>query len=106
MGKLSLAQRIFRLVSGIRDPVLRIDVASSINFLADIYTSGRASKEEVLKDLEDVCYEIFKKTMASEPDEVIKERAKNEAKELLEAMKLTSLRRRLTSKYSSWGASE
>lgn len=103
---MSLAQRIMKLVGGIKDPVLRIDVASSINFLADVYTSGRASKDEVLQDLREVCYEVLKKTMPGQPDEVIKEVADKEANELLEAMKIVSLRRRLTSKYSFRGSLE
>lgn len=101
-----MAQRIMKLISNIKDPVLRIDIASSINFLADVYTSGRASREEVMQDLRELCYEVFKKAAPDQPDEVLKERAEREAEELLEAMRIVSFRRRLTSKYGFRGLSE
>jgi len=55
---MSLQAKILSLISGISDTVVRVDVASTINFLYEVYASGRAKGEEVRRELYAVCSDV------------------------------------------------
>jgi hypothetical protein len=46
---MSVANLITTLISGIRDPATRMDVASTINYLLDLYSSRMITDEEVFQ---------------------------------------------------------
>lgn len=88
------------LIKDLTDPIMRIDVASTINFLSDLYNSGKISEQELAEDLTDVCTTVFKKTRPDLADVDLDELVKKEVEDFIRVIKLSGLRRRLSSKYS------
>jgi len=97
---MSLTQKIQALVSGIDDPRMRMDVASTITFLADLYGNGRISREDLARDLYDICVDVLRASNPELLDEEIAERARILADELLQAIRLSRLAQRTIYRYS------
>jgi len=95
----SLEAKVFQLVSKLRDPTMRIDVASSIKFLADVYRLGRANEEDIFNDLMDICMTVYKETEPDLSDEEVRDKAEDTAKDLMRIIKITGVTRRVSQKY-------
>ena len=98
---MSLSQMVLALLSKITDPKTRIDLMTTINYLKNVYMSGRGSDEEIKKDLRDVAAEIIRLSNPDLLEEEIAPRAEVVAEELFRRFKLESMRYRLAAKYKS-----
>jgi len=88
-----LEQKILNLISGITDPSMRIEIARTVKFLFEVWTSGKVPANEILKDLKDVTYMVvsFKFPLLSE--EELRKKAEDLAKDIFRAFKLESMYR-------------
>lgn len=100
---MSLQAKILNLLSGIGDPLVRMDIASSIHYLSDIYASGSAKEEEVRNSVYEICYDVIRATRP----ELIEEEARDEAKrmtdEIMSAFRMETLRRRISTRFRARG---
>ena len=99
---MSLQAKIQELIKDIPDPTVRIDIASTISFLADIYTMHSADEDEVLKDLIDVCYSVYTVTRPDLDEKDRRQLAEKKANEIMIAIKMRGMTRRMASKYSGF----
>ena len=99
VNDVSLQAKIYELIRDLKDPMMRIDVASSITFLADVYRLGRASEEDIYNDLIDVCMAVFKNTMPDAAEDELRRMAEEKAKEFLDIIRITGTARRISRKY-------
>lgn len=97
---MSLQMKILSLISGIVDPKIRIDVASTINFLYNVYVDGRASEEEVLNDLYSICRDILTYTYPLLGVDEIEAKSREMAEEFLREFKVEGLRLKIIRKMS------
>lgn len=99
MSDLSLQAKIFELISNLRDTAMRIDVATTISFLSDLFNMGRISEEELRDSLSDVCMTVFKETKKNLDTEILKELVDKTVEDLVTVIKLTGIRRRVSARY-------
>jgi hypothetical protein len=97
---MSLMQKVQALISGIDDVRVRMEVASTIRFLADLYSNGRAGEDEIRKDLLEICTDVLRLSNPDLLDEEIAERAKILADEIFQSMRLDRLVQRTIYRYS------
>jgi len=98
---MSLSQKVLALVSGIDNPRVRFDTMSTINFLFDLYNSGRISEEELRTDLADICSTVLAETNPELAEDEVRKRANTLADELARIMKVEGLRRRTLARFAS-----
>lgn len=98
---MSLPMKIMNLVKNLRDPSMRIDVASTINYLADLFSLGKITEENLREDLEEICSTVLQEIRSDLTKEEIKELAKKEVNELVNLIKFSMVRKRMSTKYRS-----
>lgn len=98
VSKMSLPMKIMSLIKNVRDPSMRIDIASTINYLADLYSIGKISEEELLNDLIEICQAIIIETNKKITKEEAIKLAEKEANEILNLIKITRIRKRISTK--------
>lgn len=96
---MSLQTKIMELITGLRDPMMRVDVAATINYMSDLFNMGKISEEELFENLTEICMTVFKETKKGLDEEALKDIAEKEANELIKAIKLSGLRRRMSARY-------
>jgi endonuclease III len=96
---MSVANLITTLISGIRDPATRMDVASTINYLLDLYSSRMITDEEVEESIRDICRDVLTATMIKASKEEINKKIDEFTFEFIKAFKVASLGRRAMSRY-------
>ena len=92
---MSLRDLTLSLLSGIKDPRVRIDVSTTIYYLRDVYSTGRVSEEEIRESLYEVIETIIK---VKEPDLLPEERKKKVERlveQFMDAIKLETSRIRI-----------
>jgi len=57
---MSLQAKILSLLSGITDPALRMDIASTINFFSQLYESGEVDENRIRNELWEVCFNVIR----------------------------------------------
>jgi len=96
---MSLQAKILSLLSGIDDPTVRMDVASTINYLFSIYTGGHANEDEI----RDALYEIFLDIIDAVHPELTREEKEKKSRTMVEefmrAFRLESTMRRMLSRF-------
>ena len=92
-------QKVQALIAGIGDHKVRVDVASTINFLADLYGSGRVNEEEIRKDLLDICVDVIRASYPEFQDEEVRKRASIVAEELFQSMRVERMVGRMMARY-------
>jgi hypothetical protein len=97
---MSLSQKVLALVSGIDNPRVRIDIMSTINFLFDLYTSGRVNEEQLRTDLFDICQTIVSECNPDLLEDEVRKRASLLVDELARTMKVEGLRARTLSRFA------
>jgi hypothetical protein len=97
---MSLSQKLLALVSGIGDPKVRIDIMSTINFLFDLYTSGRINEDQLRTDLFDICQTIVSECNPELLEDEVRKRANMLADELVRTMKVDGLRARTLARFA------
>lgn len=98
---MSLQLKILNLISGITDPKIRIDVASTINFLYNVYVDGRAGEEEVLSDLHNICRDVLTYTYPLLGVDEIEAKSREMAEDFLREFKVEGLRQKIIRRLSS-----
>jgi hypothetical protein len=98
---MTLWSKIRALISGIGDPKVRMDVASSINFLFDLFRHGNITEEQLKKDLTDICGSVIEVTNPLIPKDEVRERAEIVADDLIRTMKVESIHYRVRSRLKS-----
>jgi len=96
---LRVTDLINKLLTGLKDPELRVSIASTINYLLDVYSYSNVDEDELRKDLYDICFDVFRVTMGGSPKEEIVNKSKDMAEEFIRAFKLASVYRRAMSKW-------
>jgi len=92
---MSLQQLILKLVEKIRDPSDRIYIASTINYIRDVYTTGKMGYEELKMELENIVRDIIAMSEPELTEEEIRERAREYADKLARAIQIETLSRRI-----------
>ena len=89
---------VLSLLSDVDDPHIRMEVMRSINFLFQVYQTGRVTDDQILNDLFEVCLTIIQyKHPDLTPEEQV-QKAKEYAERLLEEFRVASITRRLLGK--------
>mgnify|MGYP000719327481 FL=1 len=93
---MSVRAKILNLLSGITDPTIRVDVASTIYYLMDIYASGSAKEGEIKQSLFEICFDVIRATRPDLIEEEARQEAQKMADELMSAFRMETLRRRVS----------
>jgi len=86
------------LIAGITDPMVRIDVASTINYLFSIYTDGTIREGEARNALREVCTDVVSVLYPEFTEEEVRKRVASMVNEFMRAFKLESTVRRMLSR--------
>ena len=86
------------LVSDVDDPTIRIEVLRTINFLYQVYQTGRVTDDQIYNDLFEVCLTIIRYKHPDLTPEEQAQKAKEFAERLLEEFRIGSLTRRTLGK--------
>jgi len=70
---LSVQAKIMNLLSGITDPTVREDIASTINYFFSLYSSGTVKEDEIRNSLYEVCLDVVGTTHPELTEEEVKE---------------------------------
>jgi len=90
---MSLESLILELLEGIDDAATRTSIASTINFLADVYTLGKASMKEIRKDLMEVVTSVYEAKYPDYPPEQIRAMAEEMVNKMLAAIRMKAMAR-------------
>ena len=100
---MSLRAKVLNLLSGVTDPVIRVDVSSTIFYLADIYASGSAKEAEIKQSLFEICFDVIRATRPDLIEEEARQEAQKMADELMSAFRTETLRRRISTRFRARG---
>jgi len=95
---MSLQMMIMNLISGIRDPTTRIDIASTIHYLFDIYAGGHANEGDIRNSIFDICRDVLRFKFPDLTEDEIREKAGEMTEEFMRVFRLESARRRVMSR--------
>jgi len=87
------------LISDLKDPVARMDIASTINYVYSIFSSGHANENQVRDTLYDIIVDVLRATRFDLTDEEIKKKAASLTDEFIKAFRVESVRRRVMSRF-------
>jgi len=96
---MSLQSLILSLISDIDDPAVRMDVASTIVFLKDLYLSGAMGAEQLKSELKEVALTVIDALHPELLPEEREKKAEEMASQMARAIKLETLRARAFSKH-------
>jgi len=96
---MSLARRITNLIAGVTDPMVRMDIASTINYLFSIYADGTAPEDRIRDALYEILMDVLTATKPELTIEEIRDKARILVDEFMSAFKLESLSRRIRTRY-------
>lgn len=98
---MSLQAKILNLIGGIKDPSVRIDVASTINYLFSLYCSGTVREDEIRRSLLEVCMDVITVTYPDLTLEEIRKKSEVLVDEFIKAFRVESTVRRMFSRFRS-----
>jgi len=87
------------LIAGITDPTVRIDVASTINYIFTIYSDGTIPEGEAKNALREVCMDVVSAMYPEFTEEEIRKRVTSMVEDFMRAFKLESTVRRMLSRF-------
>jgi len=96
---MSLQAKILSLISGITDPTMRIDVASTINYLFQIWLGGNVREEEIRGSLFEVCFDVISGVHPELTEEEVRGIASDMTKEFMRIFKVEGLTRRMMARF-------
>jgi hypothetical protein len=96
---MSLQSKIRVLIAGIEDMNSRINVASTISYLYDLYSNGRISEEQVRDDLYDVLFEVMRFLKPNLVEDALKKVTEDLVEDFVRTFKLESASKRVMAKY-------
>jgi len=95
----SLQAKILSLISGITDPTARIDIASTINYLFQIWIGGHAQEKEIRSSLFEVCFDVISGTHPELTEEEVRRISNNMTNEFMRLFKIEGLTRRMMARF-------
>jgi len=95
----SLQVRIINLISGITDPAVRMDVASTINYLFTIFSDGTINETEARNAVREVCMDVVSVMYPEFTKKEIRSRVDTMVEEFMRAFKLESTVRRMFGRF-------
>jgi len=98
---MSLNNLILSLISGIADPSERTNIAMTIKYLYDVYSSGKVQDKEIEESLYEVCRDVISATNPNLLPEEVDNLAKTKAEEFLKAFRIEGLQRRTLARFRS-----
>jgi len=98
---MTLWSKIRSLISGIGDSRVRVDIASSINFLFDLFRHGQITEEQLKKELTNICRSVIEITNPLIPEDEVSMRAEVIADDLIRTMKVESIHYRVRARLRS-----
>ena len=96
---MSLQAKVVSLLSGIADPATRIDIASTIHYLFELYVTGGAREEDIRRSLVEICIDVLTYSRPELTFPERKEKAEQLADEFIRAFRIESLHRRMVSRF-------
>jgi len=96
---LSLQAKILSLVSGIADPTMRIDIASTVNYLFQIWMAGGAEEREIRSSLFEVCSDVIGGTHPELTEEEVRRIANDMTNEFMRLFKIEGITRRMMARF-------
>ena len=96
---MSLSMKIANLLSGINDPTARIDIASTINYLFSVYSSGNANENEIRDALYEILIDVLRASHPELVEEEIKKKARTIMEDLMQSFRMESAVKRTISKF-------
>jgi len=96
---LSVQAKIMNLLSGITDPTVRVDIASTVNYLFSVYSGGHANEDEIRDCLYEVCLDVISVTHPELIEEEVRKKSRTLVEEFIRAFRLESTRRRMLSRF-------
>lgn len=94
---MSVQGLILSLLSNVTDPVARIDVATTVNYLFSVYSSGAADDRQVRNALFDVCYDVLRASCPDLTEDQVRDKANALVEQFIRAFRLEGARRRVLS---------
>jgi len=96
---MALQVKILSLISGIDDPAVRMDISATVNYLLQVYTSGRVKEDEVRDSLYEVFVDVLRVKSPELTDEEIKKKARELVEEFIASFRLESMTRRTYARF-------
>jgi len=96
---MSLQAKILSLISGVTDPTRRIDIASTINYLFQIWMSGVAEEGEIRTSLFEVCSDVISGTHPELTEEEVRRISSDMAGDFMRLFKIEGLSRRMMARF-------
>jgi len=96
---MSLQSKILNLLSGITDPTMRVDIASTVNYLFSLYCGGHANENEIRDALYEICVDVVGATHPELTEEEVRKKSRTMVEEFMRAFKLESTMRRMFSRF-------
>jgi len=97
---MSLSQKVLALVAGIDNPKVRFDIMSTVNFLFNLFISGRVNEEQLRGDLFEICLSVLTESSPELTEEEIRKRASMLADELVRTMKIEGVSKRALARFA------
>ena len=92
---MGLWSKVNALISGIPDNRLRIEIASTINFLYNVYAQGGVNEDQLRGELKEICRTVVELSNPMLLPEDVNDRAEVLADELIRDMKIEALMHRV-----------
>lgn len=96
---MSLVQKIKVIMDLFGDTALRLDIAQTIMFLFDVYSSGRADEGQIRSDLYDLFLTIANLAKPDLPPEEREAIAEQLTDEMINTFKIEGARKRVLARY-------
>jgi hypothetical protein len=91
---MSLQNIILSIISGITDPSIRLDIATTINYIFGLYCDRSVGEDEIRKSLYEICHDVISYTSPELSGEALVNAVNMKVDELMRAFRLESLKRR------------
>jgi len=90
-------RKLQEILSDVPDHRTRLDVASTVNYLANLFSRGTINEEQLKEELTKILVEVLDYTQPSSPEE-LKNRAESVAQDLIRAIKVDTVSRRVAAR--------
>jgi len=98
---MSLQQKILTLIGGIPDPATRVDIATTVNYLFQLYVGGHINEETARTELYNVCHDVISITYPDLTEEEVRKKANQLAEEFMKVFRVENVHRRMVSRFGS-----
>jgi len=96
---LSLQAKILSLIADITDPTVRIDIASTVNYLFQVWTGGGVEERDIRSSLFEVCYDVISGTHPDLTEEEVRRISNDMADDFMRIFRTEALTRRMMARF-------